>query len=206
MATRTAGIQPGYLPWLGYFDQMLLVDAFLIADEMPFSSSGWVHRNRVKAASGPRWLTLPARPRRDEPIFPLALWLGFPVAEVDAVHQPRGAGGSRYALGALMRINLDLVKSFTTVPLVLLGAVGVASSALGAIGVLFCLWLAPQNWLWPAICLALFAVVGVWVAAGTLGVYLARVYKNVSRTAAFVMRRGPARRATSIANSEETSR
>ena len=57
-----AGIQPGYLPWLGYFDQMLRVDAFLVADELPFSSSGWAHRNRVKGPDGPRWLTLPARP------------------------------------------------------------------------------------------------------------------------------------------------
>lgn len=128
-----------------------------------------------------------------KPIFPLALWLGYPVAEVDVAHAPRGAGGSRYTLGALVRINLDLVTSFTTVPLVLLGVVGVASFALGALGLLLCLWIAPQNWLWPAACLALFAVGGVWVAAGTLGVYLARVYKNVSGTAAFVMRRGAAR-------------
>ena len=61
MPVRIAGIQPGYLPWLGYFDQMLRVDAFLVADELPFSSSGWAHRNRVKGPGGPRWLTLPVR-------------------------------------------------------------------------------------------------------------------------------------------------
>jgi hypothetical protein len=78
LATRIAGIQPGYLPWLGYFDQMLLVDAFLVADEMPFSSSGWAHRNRIKAPSGPRWLTLPARPRRGEPICEVSLAASVP--------------------------------------------------------------------------------------------------------------------------------
>jgi hypothetical protein len=62
------GIQPVYLPWLGYFDQMQRVDVFVIADEMPYSSSGWAHRNRVKGPSGQRWLTLPARPRRGEAI------------------------------------------------------------------------------------------------------------------------------------------
>jgi undecaprenyl-phosphate 4-deoxy-4-formamido-L-arabinose transferase len=128
-----------------------------------------------------------------KPIFPLALWLGFPVAEVDVAHQPRSAGGSRYTLGALIRINLDLVTSFTTVPLVLLGAVGVALLALGLVGLLLCAALTPSNWLWPALCLALFAVGGVWVAVGTLGVYLARVYKQVAGTTAFVTRRGPAR-------------
>lgn len=73
MATRIAGIQPGYLPWLGYFDQMLHVDAFLVADELPFTSSGWTHRNRVKGPSGAQWLTLPVRPRRGQAICDVAL-------------------------------------------------------------------------------------------------------------------------------------
>lgn len=73
MATRIAGIQPGYLPWLGYFDQMLHVDAFLVADELPFSSSGWTHRNRVKGPGGAQWLTLPARPEHGQRIRDVAL-------------------------------------------------------------------------------------------------------------------------------------
>lgn len=73
MATRIAGIQPGYLPWLGYFDQMLHVDAFLVADELPFSSSGWTHRNRVKGPGGAQWLTLPSRPEQGQRICDVAL-------------------------------------------------------------------------------------------------------------------------------------
>ncbi len=65
MPTRVAGIQPGYLPWLGYFDQMRQVDAFIIADEMEFSSSGWTHRNRVRGPAGAHWLHLPIRRDRD---------------------------------------------------------------------------------------------------------------------------------------------
>jgi hypothetical protein len=76
---RIAGIQPGYLPWLGYFDQMRRVDAFVIADEMQFSSSGWAHRNRVRGPEGAHWLTLPARPARgqairDVPLDPQVPW------------------------------------------------------------------------------------------------------------------------------------
>lgn len=77
---RIAGIQPGYLPWLGYFDQMLQVDAFLLADEMPFSSSGWVHRNRVKGPDGAHWLTLPARPASAARICEVSLAPGSPWA------------------------------------------------------------------------------------------------------------------------------
>jgi hypothetical protein len=78
LATRIAGIQPGYLPWLGYFDQMLHVDAFLVADELPFTSSGWTHRNRVKGPGGPRWLTLPVRARRGQAIRAVELDRGVP--------------------------------------------------------------------------------------------------------------------------------
>ncbi len=70
---RIAGIQPGYLPWLGYFDQMLQVDAFVVADELRFSTSGWTHRNRVKAPGGSRWLSLPARPAREQRICAVPL-------------------------------------------------------------------------------------------------------------------------------------
>jgi undecaprenyl-phosphate 4-deoxy-4-formamido-L-arabinose transferase len=128
-----------------------------------------------------------------KPIFPLALWLGFPVAEVDVRHEPRAAGTSRYSLSALIRINLDLVTSFTTVPLVLLGAVGLGALVLGALGMLLSFWLEPVGWFAPAAALVVFAIGGVWAAAGVLGVYLARVYKQVSGTAAFVVRSGPSR-------------
>ena len=84
MPDRIAGIQPGYLAWLGYFDQMLRVDAFLVADELPFSSSGWTHRNRVKGPAGPQWLTLPARARRGDAISDVALDPDVPWARKQA--------------------------------------------------------------------------------------------------------------------------
>lgn len=79
MPVRLAGIQPGYLPWLGYFDQMRRVDVFVVADEMQFSTSGWTHRNRVRGPEGAHWLTLPARPAarqmiRDVPLDATVPW------------------------------------------------------------------------------------------------------------------------------------
>ena len=54
-------LQPGYLPWLGFFDQMRRADVFVYYDDVPYDTHGWRNRNRIKTAHGPRWLTVPVR-------------------------------------------------------------------------------------------------------------------------------------------------
>lgn len=57
--TSLAILQPGYLPWLGFFDQMVRADYFVYYDNVQFDKHGWRNRNRVKASEGPVWLTVP---------------------------------------------------------------------------------------------------------------------------------------------------
>jgi len=52
-------LQPGYLPWLGFFDQMRRSDIFVYYDDVQFDKHGWRNRNRIKGPSGPQWLTVP---------------------------------------------------------------------------------------------------------------------------------------------------
>jgi len=52
-------LQPGYLPWLGFFDQMRHSDIFVYYDDVKFDKHGWRNRNRIKAPAGPQWLTVP---------------------------------------------------------------------------------------------------------------------------------------------------
>ena len=55
-------LQPGYLPWLGFFDQLHRADVFVYYDDVQFDKHGWRNRNRVKAPTGePQWLTVPVR-------------------------------------------------------------------------------------------------------------------------------------------------
>src|SRR3954463_11038883 len=54
-----AVLQPGYLPWLGFFDQMRRADAFVYYDDVQFDKNGWRNRNRIKNAHGAQWLTVP---------------------------------------------------------------------------------------------------------------------------------------------------
>jgi hypothetical protein len=54
-------LQPGYLPWLGFFDQMQRCDVFVFYDDVQFDKGGWRHRNRIKLPGGAHWLTVPVR-------------------------------------------------------------------------------------------------------------------------------------------------
>lgn len=52
-------LQPGYLPWLGFFDQMRRSDVFVYYDDVQYDKHGWRNRNRIKTQHGPLWLTVP---------------------------------------------------------------------------------------------------------------------------------------------------
>ena len=58
----TIGIlQPGYLPWLGFFEQMYRSDVFVVYDDVQYDKHGWRNRNKIKTSKGPLWLTVPVK-------------------------------------------------------------------------------------------------------------------------------------------------
>jgi len=59
--TTLVVLQPGYLPWLGYFDLLHRADVFVHYDDVQFDKHGWRNRNRVKGSRGAVWLTVPVR-------------------------------------------------------------------------------------------------------------------------------------------------
>ena len=63
-------LQPSYLPWLGYFDQLRRSDVFVFYDTAAYDKNGWRNRNRIKSATGqPLWLTVPVKTRLGRPIL-----------------------------------------------------------------------------------------------------------------------------------------
>jgi WbqC-like protein len=56
---RVVILQPSYLPWLGYFDQMCKSDVFVIYDDVQYDKNSWRNRNRIKTPQGWQWLTVP---------------------------------------------------------------------------------------------------------------------------------------------------
>lgn len=62
-------LQPGYLPWLGFFEQMQRADIFVYYDDVQFEKGSWRNRNRIKTPQGPQWLTVPVLTKGGD--FPL---------------------------------------------------------------------------------------------------------------------------------------
>ena len=56
---KIVALQPGYLPWLGFFNQLFHSDVFVFYDDVQFDKHGWRNRNRIKSPIAPHWLTVP---------------------------------------------------------------------------------------------------------------------------------------------------
>ena len=52
-------LQPSYIPWRGYFDQIRRADLFIFYDDIQYDKHGWRNRNLIKTAQGKQWLTIP---------------------------------------------------------------------------------------------------------------------------------------------------
>jgi len=59
-------MQPGYLPWLGFFELMYRSDVFVVYDNVQYDKNGWRNRNRIKTPQGAQWLTVPVH-SKDKP-------------------------------------------------------------------------------------------------------------------------------------------
>jgi hypothetical protein len=57
--TTLVVLQPGYIPWLGYFDLMHKADVFIHYDDVQFDKHSWRNRNRIKGPKGAVWLSVP---------------------------------------------------------------------------------------------------------------------------------------------------
>ena len=56
-------LQPSYIPWRGYFDQINRADVFVFYDDVQYDKHGWRNRNQIKTTQGRQWLTIPVYSR-----------------------------------------------------------------------------------------------------------------------------------------------
>jgi hypothetical protein len=60
---RCVILQPSYIPWRGFFDQVDRADVFVFYDDVQYDKRGWRNRNRIKTPQGVQWLTIPVHSR-----------------------------------------------------------------------------------------------------------------------------------------------
>ncbi|MFH1460419.1 MAG: WbqC family protein [Candidatus Omnitrophota bacterium] len=65
---RIAIMQPGYIPWLGFFELMDKADLFVYLDDVQYTIRDWRNRNRIRTAQGWQWLSIPVlhKSRREQ--------------------------------------------------------------------------------------------------------------------------------------------
>lgn len=51
--------QPEYLPYAGFFERLTASDIFVILDDVGYQKNGFINRNKIKTAKGPKWITVP---------------------------------------------------------------------------------------------------------------------------------------------------
>lgn len=105
-------------------------------------------------------------------------------AEVVVGHEERAAGESKYSLYSLIRLNFDLVTSFSVVPLQWFSMAGIAISLLSALFFVFLLvrrlLIGPEaEGLFTLFALMFFLIGIALFGIGLLGEYVGRIYQQV---------------------------
>src|SRR5205085_12266126 len=111
-------------------------------------------------------------------------WLGVPVKEIPVAHEARGEAGSRYRLGPLVEMALDLITGYSTFALRVVTVLGFIGSLLGFLAMLAFLVYrvvigAGVSGLVTAFALLFLLLAVVLLAVAMLGEYVGRVYIEV---------------------------
>ena len=123
----------------------------------------------------------------------LVKWVGFREVTIPYDRPARTHGASKYTAAKLARLAVDGVTSFSTWPLYLVSLCGLGLSLLagvlvgyGMVGLLR--GHAPRGW--SSVFVAVAGLAGVQLLAlGIVGVYVGRIYEEVKRRPAYVVRK-----------------
>jgi undecaprenyl-phosphate 4-deoxy-4-formamido-L-arabinose transferase len=123
----------------------------------------------------------------------IAHYLASNPIEVPVGHEERAAGVSQYNVYKLLRLNFDLITSFSIVPLQIFTMVGMALSA--ASGLLVGLLVVRRIFIGPEAdgLFTLFAILFLLISVtmtglGLIGEYIGRIYMEVRRRPNFVVK------------------
>jgi len=134
-----------------------------------------------------------AMPERDRFVRGMVSWLGFSQVAVQYRRAPRLAGATKYPLFKMLRFAIDGIISFSVVPLRLATWLGLASSGLAILGILYALLsrFFAKGWVkgWTSIEIAVWFIGGVQlVCLGIIGEYIGRIYGESKHRPLYLVR------------------
>jgi glycosyltransferase involved in cell wall biosynthesis len=118
-------------------------------------------------------------------------WLGFEHGTIEVEHHERGAGGSSYTLGRLLRHAISGVFFQTTNLLIYIVYVGFVVAGVGVLGVLYLIYISlvghpPAGYI--SVMVVLLLIGGfIITSTGVTGLYIGRVFQQVKGRPLYVV-------------------
>ena len=134
-----------------------------------------------------------ALPEKNRFLRGLRSWVGYRQVAVHYEREARFAGEAKYTFRKLMRLALDGILSFSSLPLRLATYIGLLTCAAGVMYLIFILayhlfgGVAPQGW---TSLIALVLLIGgvQLVLLGAIGEYIARIYDETKQRPNYIIR------------------
>jgi len=116
------------------------------------------------------------------------------IVEIEVAHAERKMGQTKYSIFRLLRLNFDLMTSFSLLPIQFIGVLG---SIIAALGLLFAVFLiirrlivGPELEGTFTLFGILFFFIGIQIfALGIIGEYIGRIYQEVRRRPRFIIKK-----------------
>lgn len=70
---KVGGMQPYFLPYIGYWQLMNAVDKFIVDDDLQYMKAGWINRNRILLNGKDFFITLPLKDGSNSSSFSLKI-------------------------------------------------------------------------------------------------------------------------------------
>jgi dolichol-phosphate mannosyltransferase len=136
--------------------------------------------------------TLATMPERDRYVRGMISWIGFKQTALPYKRSQRLAGESKYTLLRLIQLAMDGILSFSTKPLQISIALGLASAGLAIFGIFYALImrLFTNIWVqgWTALIIAVLFMGGIQlITIGILGGYVGRTYMETKRRPLYIV-------------------
>ena len=131
-------------------------------------------------------------PERHRLLRAMTSWVGFRQVELPYDRAARFAGTTKYPLKKMLRLSLDGILSFSTVPLQMIGFLGLTLASFAVLGILYALILRlfTSDWVpgFTLLFVAMLLIGGLqFISLSVIGAYIGRIYSEAKQRPLYVV-------------------